>query len=227
MHVPWMQHQKCRHSCSTQEQLPRKKFYSVFGKGQIGIKIPTLTLNSSIQETTGLQGSKIRSTTGLWIPTISSISHSYLQFVFALDSPRNNPFSMNHFFVSIILHLMDRKIRTYTFIDSGATNSHISDSFVSKHSFPQCWLPIPIPITAVNRQPLSSGLLTHEIFSTLNISDHTERIHLGIISSPYPVILGLDWLQWHNLNINWKKGKMKLTCCNIKYHTVMNSFGLA
>ena len=54
-----------------------------------------------------------------------------------------------------------------------------------------------------------------------------ERIHLGIISSPYPVILGLDWLQRHNLNIDWKKGKMKLTCCNIKYHTVVNSFGLA
>ena len=90
---------------------------------------------------------------------------------------------------------MDHKIRTYTFIDSGATNSHISDSFVSKHSLPRRQLPIPIPITALNGRPLSSGLLTHEIFSTLNISDHTEHIHLGIISSPYPVILGLNWLQ--------------------------------
>ena len=132
----------------TQEWLPCKKLYPVFRKGQINIKIPTSTLNSSIQETMGLQGSKIRSTTGLWIPTINSISHSYPQFVFALDLPCNNPFSMNHFFISIILHLMDCKIRTYTFIDSGATNSHISDSFVSKHSFPQHQLPIPIPITA-------------------------------------------------------------------------------
>ena len=98
----------------------------------------------------GLQGLKIRSTTGLWIPTINSISHSYPQFVFALDSPCNNPFSMNHFFISITLHLMDRKIHTYAFIDSGATNSHISDSFVSKHSFSQCQLPVPVPITAVD-----------------------------------------------------------------------------
>ena len=90
---------------------------------------------------------------------------------------------------------MDRKIRAYAFIDSGATNSHISNSFISKHSLPQRQLPIPIPITAVDGQPLFSGLLTHEIFSTLNILDHTECIHLGIISSPYPVILGLNWLQ--------------------------------
>ena len=145
-----MQHQKRQHSCSTQEWLPHKKFCPVFRKGQIDIKILMSTLNSSIQETTGLQSSKIRSTTGLWIPTINSILHSYLQFVFALDSPHNNPFSMNHFFISIILHLMDCKIRIYAFIDSGATNSHISDSFVSKHSFPQRQLPVPIPITAVN-----------------------------------------------------------------------------
>ena len=151
MHVCQMQHQKRRHSCSTQERLPHKKFYPVFGKGQIGIKIPTSTSNSSIQETTGLQGSKIRSTTGLWIPTINSISHSYPQFVFALDSPRINPFSTNHFFVAIILHFMDHKIRTYAFIDSGATNSHIYDSFVSKHSLPRRQLPVPIPITALNR----------------------------------------------------------------------------
>ena len=109
------------------------------------------TSNSSIQETMGLQGSKIRSTTGLWIPAINSISPSYPQFVFSLDSPRNNPFSTNHFFISITLHLMDHKIRTYTFVDSGATNSHISDSFVSKHSFPQHQLPVPVPITAVDR----------------------------------------------------------------------------
>ena len=117
VHVHQMQHQKCRHSCSTQEWLPHKKLHPVFGKGKISIKIPMSTLNSSIQETTGLQGSKIRSTTGLWIPTINSISHSYPQFVFALDSPCNNPFSTNHFFISIILHLMDHKICTYTFID--------------------------------------------------------------------------------------------------------------
>ena len=122
--------------------------------------------------------------TGLWIPTINSISHSYPQFVFALNLPCNNPFSMNHFFISIILHLMDCKICTYTFIDSGATNSHISDSFVSKHSFPRHWLPIPIPITAVDRRPLSSGLLTHKVFSTLKVLDHTKCIHLGIVSSP-------------------------------------------
>ena len=146
-----MQYQKCQHSCSTQEWLPHKKLYSVFRKGQVSVKIPTLTSNLSIQETMSLQGSKIRSTTGLWIPSIDSISHSYPQFIFALDSPRNNPFSTNHFFVSITLHLMDHKFHTYALVDSEATNSHISDSFASKHSLPQHQLSIPIPITAVNR----------------------------------------------------------------------------
>ena len=63
-----------------------------------------------------------------------------------------------------------------------------------KHSLSSWLLTTPVPITAVDGQPLSSGHMTWEVFSTLHITDHTEQIHLGIVASPYPIILGLNWL---------------------------------
>ena len=203
-----MWYQRCGDPCSTRELLPCEKCYPVLGRGQINIKIPTSTFSSSIQQMTGLQGSKIRSTTGFWTPSIDSVSHSYPQYIFALDSPHNNPFSTNHFLFLLLYILWIKNIHTYAFIDSGATNSHILNSLVSKHSLSWHHLPIPVRITAVNGWPLCSGLLMHKVLSTLHISDHTEHIHLGIVMFPHPIVLGLNWLQKHNLNIDWKEGKM-------------------
>lgn len=189
------------------------------------MKSPTSAGRGIVQETSPLPGSKLRSTTGLWIPSLDLASCNSPQYIFASDSPHNNPFSTNHFFISVVLNISGRNIRTYAFLDSGATGSHISESFVTRHSISRRTLPTAVPVTAVDGRPLASGFMTQEVYTHLNISDHTERIHLGIVACPYPIILGLDWLQQHNPNIDWKTGKMKLKCCNIKYHTVVSSFG--
>jgi Retroviral aspartyl protease len=74
---------------------------------------------------------------------------------------------MNHFFISVILSISGRKICTYAFIDSGATNSHISDSFVTRNSIPRRSLPNSIPITAIDGRPLASGFVSHEVYTPM------------------------------------------------------------
>lgn len=162
-----------------------------------------------------------RSSTGLYVP----INLSAPKFISATNSPVNNPFSSNHFFISVTLAIAGRKIRTYAFLDSGATGSHVSESFVKKHSLPRHTLPTPIPIKTVDGRPLASGFMSQELVTGLHVKDHYELAKLGIVSSQYPIILGLDWLTRHNPNIDWKSGTMKLHCCNIKYHSVVKSFG--
>ena len=196
----------CRDSTLTQEWLPHQECNSFFRKSQVNIKIPTSTSNLFIQETTGLTGSKIRSTTGLWIPTIDLISHLYPQYIFFLDSPQNDPFSMNHFFISITLQLMDCKIHTYSFIDCGAMNFHISNYFVSKNSLPWQQLPSPIPITAVDKWLLSSGLVTHKIFPGLHMYFGPYQVYpFGY----HPISLSCNsrtWLASKSQSNQWLEG---------------------
>ena len=43
---------------------------------------------------------------------------------------------------------------------------------------------------------------------------HRERTEIGIIiEQKWSIILGMPWLACHNLEINWRTGKMKMTRC--------------
>ena len=70
-----------------------------------------------------------------------------------------------------------------------------------------------MPIFTIDNQPLSLGLLTHDIIMQIKICDHTEITTLGICSMPYPVLLGLNWLRQHKPTINWTHGHLSLSCC--------------
>ena len=48
-----------------------------------------------------------------------------------------------------------------------------------------------MPIFTIDDQPLSLGLLTHDIIMQIKICDHTEITTLGICSMSYLVLTGL------------------------------------
>jgi hypothetical protein len=72
---------------------------------------------------------------------------------------------------------------------------------------------------------LASGLLTHDVITHLKVRDHAEVIRLGIVSMPYPVLLGLDWLKLHNPAIDWARGQLSLSCCGANHDFPVSAFG--
>jgi hypothetical protein len=144
--------------------------------------------------------------------TFSSFS-SYPPPCFILSTSTSSP---AHFFINVLLHFPGRKvIHTFALIDCGATDSCISDRFASRHSLPRHVKDIPIPILAIDNRPIASGLVTQDVVSNLSIHSHSEVLSLAVVSVPYPVILGLDWLSTHNPYIDWAEPKLTLSCCNL------------
>lgn len=137
-----------------------------------------------------------------------------------------SPHSSEHFFIPISLHFPNRKaVHTFALVDSGATDSCISLSFANHHHLPRRLKDEPIPIRAVDDRPIATGFVTHDIITSLHVHEHSENISLGIVSVPYPVILGLDWLQRHNPSINWTRRQLALSCCG-KHHTSVSALGI-
>ena len=135
-----------------------------------------------------------QATTSEWIHCVTTVPkfplHPHLL---------QNPHDRAHFFIAITLSFPKQNpISTYAFIDSGATGSHISDTFITWHSLIKRAKIAPVPIFTIDDQPLSSGLLTHDVITQIDIRDHKEVTALDICSMPHPVLLGLDWLKQHN-----------------------------
>lgn len=134
------------------------------------------------------------------------------------------PRSAQHLFLAIRLTLPNRKtISTYAFIDNGATNSFVSLEFVKNHQIPVSRLATPLPVLAIDNRPLVSGLMTHDTVLRPSTGSHHEMLRLGLITCPYPVILGMDWLKRHNPAIDWVRKHVDLSHCNPQDHTLDSS----
>jgi hypothetical protein len=93
-----------------------------------------------------------------------------------------------------------------TLVDFGATFSFIDQTFVTQHNIPVVKKSTPIPVKVIDGRTIASGVITHEITPLeLCIGKHAKNIVLNIITTPnHPVILGLPWLEAHNLIIDWQ-----------------------
>lgn len=86
------------------------------------------------------------------------------------------------------------------FVDSEADDNFIQDEFVQLHKIPLEHLAKPRRVNALDGRPIAQ--VTHcTVPLTLILSDnHRESILLFVIISPLsPLVLGLPWLQSHNL----------------------------
>jgi Retroviral aspartyl protease len=155
--------------------------------------------------------------------TLSSHLKSIPAFVFPSNTFLHSP---NHFFISIPLRFPNRKpISTYALIDSGATSSCISDRFAERHGLTRRFLDIPIPIMAVDDCLIASGLITQDVLTNVCVSSHLEIHSLSVVSVGYPVILGLDWLHYHNPLIDWADGHLMLNCCGLTNSVTVKAKG--
>jgi len=92
-----------------------------------------------------------------------------------------------------------------TLIDLGNTSSCISQKFIKENNLNMIQLPFLITCYNADRTTNKSGSVTEVIRMNMTIGDHQELIQLSVTNlSNHDLFLGYDWLQKHNLSINWK-----------------------
>ncbi|KAF7346028.1 hypothetical protein MSAN_01828800 [Mycena sanguinolenta] len=108
-----------------------------------------------------------------------------------------------------------RILATNALVDSGATSLGYADTdFVTQNRIPTTHLVRPIPVFNVDGTPNEAGSITEVVDVVLSYEGHSERMVLAVTKlGKQTLILGHGWLKYHNPEIDWKSGKLKLSRC--------------
>uniref|UniRef100_A0A670K9R6 CCHC-type domain-containing protein n=1 Tax=Podarcis muralis TaxID=64176 RepID=A0A670K9R6_PODMU len=118
------------------------------------------------------------------------------------------PIELQHLMVPVHLYPPGGPwILTHALVDSGATRSYMDAAFAAQHRVPLRNKPEPVQVEAIDGRPLRSGAVTQETQPlVLCLQQHREMRTLDIASMPrFPLVLGMDWLEAHNVQIDWVK----------------------
>jgi len=88
-------------------------------------------------------------------------------------------------------------------LDSGTTGMFMDKRTAAKYRFRLQKLERPIMVRNVNRTNNSGGAITHQVEANVYYKGHVERMRMDVCNlGKTEVILGMLWLQAHNLEIN-------------------------
>uniref|UniRef100_A0AAQ4PQG4 Gypsy retrotransposon integrase-like protein 1 n=1 Tax=Gasterosteus aculeatus aculeatus TaxID=481459 RepID=A0AAQ4PQG4_GASAC len=96
-------------------------------------------------------------------------------------------------------------------VDSGSAGNFISRRLVQHLQLATSPCSPPLPITAINNQPLGSGLISQATVPVTLVVGvlHSERLSLLVIDDiTNEVILGLPWLAFHKPQIAWTNNEL-------------------
>ena len=94
-------------------------------------------------------------------------------------------------------------------VDSGATGTCINKDYVEKHKLEARKLPIPTPVYNADGTLNEGGAIESYIEVHLVIGDHAEKIEMAVVNlGKTDFFLGLNWLCYHNLNIDWEQSTL-------------------
>ena len=98
-------------------------------------------------------------------------------------------------------------------LDSGATATYISPSFVEDHRIPQQKL--PQPIYAYNADDtLNATAITHRVKLTCSVRGHVSSEWFFVTDiGTKTMIIGMTWLRSHNPDIDWRTGAISFDRC--------------
>ncbi|EJC98537.1 uncharacterized protein FOMMEDRAFT_95756 [Fomitiporia mediterranea MF3/22] len=105
-------------------------------------------------------------------------------------------------------------INTHTLIDSGCTGSYINVGFVKNNKLTIYPFKNPFLVFNTNSTSNDGGLLKDYVEVELSVKVYTETICLAVttlVSSN--IFLEYDWLNKHNLEIDWGQGIVSFTRC--------------
>jgi len=99
-------------------------------------------------------------------------------------------------------------------LDSGTTGMFMDWRMAAKHRFRLQKLKRPIIVRNVDGANNSTGTITHQVEVNMYYKGHVERIRMDVCDlGKTEVILGMQWLQAHNPEINWETREVKIMRC--------------
>ena len=99
-------------------------------------------------------------------------------------------------------------------LDSGITGLVMSSEFTRKQGFKLKRIDKSIYVRNVDGLFNQEGPIEHTVEINIYYQEHREKTEINVIEEQkWSVILGMLWLARHNLEINWKTGKVKMTRC--------------
>jgi len=99
-------------------------------------------------------------------------------------------------------------------LDSGATGLVMSLEFARKQGFKLKKLDRPMYVRNVDGSLNKEGPIEHMVEVNIYYQGHRERTEINVIGGQkWMVILGMPWLAYHNPEIDWKTGEVKMTRC--------------
>ena len=121
--------------------------------------------------------------------------------------------------VPVQLCKKSQKIAAKALVDSGATNSLIHQDFVKTHQLPTQPLNPPIKIMNIDGSINQAGLITQQVIIPMILEGKDKRSHLERIillvtdTGSDNLVLGMNWIQQHNPEIDWKDKTLNMGRC--------------
>jgi len=99
-------------------------------------------------------------------------------------------------------------------LDSSAMGMFMDWKMAVKYGFRLQKLKRLIMVRNVNRTNNSARAITYQVEVNMYYKGHIERMKMDVCNlEKTDIILGMLWLQAHNLEINWKTGEVKIMRC--------------
>ena len=100
-------------------------------------------------------------------------------------------------------------------VDSGASTLFINKRFIEANNIRTRKLKEPIPVYNIDGTLNKNGSISHVAVLNMSLGGaHVGREAFTVTDiGPEDVIIGIDWLRYHNPEIDWFNGKMKMSRC--------------
>jgi len=111
--------------------------------------------------------------------------------------------------------LDDRRTFAVTaLLDSRCTGNCIDSGFVTARNIATKKIACPIPIYGTDGTPSASRTIFEYVEMEMQINNHKECITLAVTDlGKEDIFLGHEWLQYHNLSIDWKQKHLYFDRC--------------
>jgi len=97
-------------------------------------------------------------------------------------------------------------------LDSGATGLFMDTTFAKEKRFKIEKLKKPLLVRNVDGTANAGGAITHQVECNMFFKGHMERVRIDVYNlGKTELILGIPWLAVYNPEIDWEKGKVKMT----------------
>lgn len=124
------------------------------------------------------------------------------------------PTKSEHFHVPITLKGRQKSKKVVAMVDSGASTLFINKRWIKENGVVTHKLQTPIPVYNIDGTLNQGGSITDMAVLTMKLGEHNEKAVFTVTDiGPEDVIIGIDWLRYHNPSIDWYEGIMVMDGC--------------